>query len=162
VRLRSDVERKRLEGLAPAMKSGSGLDRGLYREEATRATYAELDRLARRVLAAGWPVVVDAACLRRWQRELFRALAADMHLPWVIIACGADPALLRERVVRRSLAGQDASEADLAVLARQLGNREPLAEDEPALRVDTGREPTAASVGRILTALAGMSSRAPA
>ncbi|HUW36020.1 MAG TPA: AAA family ATPase [Rhodocyclaceae bacterium] len=162
VRLRSDVERKRLEGFAPDMKSGSGLDRGLYREEATRATYAELDRLARRVLAAGWPVVVDAACLRRWQREPFRALAAEAHLPWLIVACGADPALLRERVARRSLAGQDASEADLAVLARQLGNSEPLAEDEPALRADTGREPTAASVGRILAALAGMSSRAQA
>jgi tartrate dehydratase alpha subunit/fumarate hydratase class I-like protein len=60
------------------------------------------------------------------------------------------------------VAGQDASEADLAVLAQQLGNSQPLAEDEPALCVDTGREPTAASVGRILAALAGMSGRAPA
>jgi len=154
VRLRSDVERKRLEGLAPGTRSGSGQDRGLYREEATRATYAELDRLARRVLAAGRPVVVDAACLRRWQRELFRALASEAQLPWLIVACSADEALLRERVARRSLLGEDASEADLAVLARQLASAELLAEDEPALRVDTGNEPTATSVGRILAALA--------
>ena len=153
VRLRSDVERKRLAGLAAVVRSGSGLDRGLYREEATRATYQELLRLARRVLAAGWPVVADAACLRRWQRELFRSLATELHLPWLIVACVADPALLRERVAQRSSTGRDASDADLAVLERQLGSAEALADDEPVISVDTGNEPTASSVARILAAL---------
>ena len=161
VRLRSDVERKRLAGLAAAMRSGSGPDRGLYREEATRATYQELLRLARRVLAAGWPVVVDAACLRRWQRESFRALAAELHLSWLIVACGADPALLRERVAQRSLSGQDASEADLAVLERQLGSAEALADDEPALRLDTGNEAAADSAARILAALSAAPHQVP-
>ena len=75
--LRSDVERKRLAGLAPLADSRAARPDGdLYAEAATEATYARLNALARQALTAGWPVIVDAAFLRRDQREAFRALAA--------------------------------------------------------------------------------------
>lgn len=154
LRLRSDVERKRMQGMAVEAKSGSGLFTGLYREEATRSTYAEMERLARLVLAVGWPVVVDAAFLRRWQREAFRKLADEFGLPFLIVSCTASGAVLRERVRLRSAAGRDASEADLAVLDRQMASAESLESEGQVLCLDTSEERAGGEVpGLILAAL---------
>ena len=154
MRLRSDVERKRLQGLAAQAKSGSGGFSGLYRVEATRATYAELARLARQVLAAGWPLVIDAAYLQRWQREIFRKLAAELALPFLIVSCRVDTALLRERVRQRSATGRDASEADLRVLEQQIASVEPLESEAGVLSLDTAEEKAVLAVpGLVLAAL---------
>jgi hypothetical protein len=68
VRLRSDVERKRLFGLGPLDDSRAhGLD--IYTPEATERTFAQLEDTARTLLQAGYPVIVDAAFLRRDQRD---------------------------------------------------------------------------------------------
>lgn len=138
VRLRSDVERKRLFGLAPEASSAA-LAQSIYTAEATRRTYERLAQLAETALAAGWPVLVDAAFLRRSERETFRALAARLNVAFLILAFEAPEAVLHERVRRRVQAGGDASEADEAVLSAQLAHREPLAVDEwpHALCIDT-------------------------
>jgi len=156
LRLRSDVERKRLSGLAAEAVSGSQLNAGLYQADMTRRTYAELVRLARRALEAGWPLVVDAACLRRWQRELFRELAAECGVPFLIVDCQATAEVLRQRVSARATRGGDASEADLAVLEQQLASvteADALGADEAIVRIDTGREDAAATTARILRAI---------
>ena len=153
MRLRSDVERKRLQGLAAKAKSGSGVFAGLYREEATRATYAELARLARLVLAAGWPLVIDAAFLQRWQREIFRALAAELALPLLIVSCRADTALLRERVRQRGAIGRDASEADQTVLEQQMTSAEPLESEGQVLCLDTAEAACGDAPALVLAAL---------
>ena len=156
LRLRSDVERKRLSGLAAEAASGSDLNAGLYREDMTRRTYAELGRLARLVLDAGWPLVVDATCLRRWQRDLFRELAAERGVPFLIVDCHAAAEVLRQRVGARATRDGDASEADLAVLEQQLANLsedDALHAEEPVLRVDTGAEKTSARTATILRAI---------
>ena len=156
LQLRSDVERKRLAGLAAAANSGSGLNSGLYREDMTRRTYDELARLARLVLTAGWPLVVDATSLQDWQRQLFRRLAAELGVPFLIVDCYADEAVLRRRVARRAARGGDASEADLSVLNQQLERRAGdagLGTEETVIRVDTGSEDVAARTARILKAI---------
>src|SRR5665647_1660727 len=61
IRIRSDVERKRLSGLAPLQSSRSGIGEGIYSAGATQRTYARLRELARGLLGAGFPVIVDAA-----------------------------------------------------------------------------------------------------
>lgn len=132
VRLRSDVERKRLAGLEAAARSGGGIAQGLYAPEFGRRTYEHLAYLAECLLDAGWPVVVDAACLARWQRDLFRDLAQRRAVPFRILDMQADPATLRERVRLRTVQGSDASEADLRVLEHQLATAQPLDADELA------------------------------
>jgi aminoglycoside phosphotransferase family enzyme/predicted kinase len=132
VRLRSDVERRRLFGLAAGARSGSQLDAGLYAPGASERTYAHLAGLAREVLAAGYPVIVDAAFLRRSWRERFAELARGAGAAFAIAACTASAATLRARVALRERAGGDASEAGLAVLERQFVTAEPLAADESA------------------------------
>jgi hypothetical protein len=139
VRVRSDVERKRLHGLAPLAQSGSGLSAGLYGEEATRVTYADLLRRTRLIVTLGFPVIVDAVFLKKSQRDAFRTLAGELGVPFVILDCTAADRVLRERVASRAASGDDASEATLAVLDSQLQCGDALAADEEAaaIHVDT-------------------------
>ena len=130
VRLRSDVERKRLHGLSPLAPSGSGLNTGLYRPQAHEETYASLRSRARMLLREGWSVVVDAAFLRQAERQAFASLAQAEGCPFQILACEAPDDALRQRITARAAAGQDASEATLAVLAQQWNWLEPLTAGE--------------------------------
>ena len=130
IRLRSDVERKRLVGLDALARSGSEMEQGLYVQHATRCTYEHLARLAEGLLGAGWPVIVDAACLARWQRDLFREVAQRCGAPFRILDIEADHATLRERISLRNAQGKDASEADLRVLQQQTETARTLNTDE--------------------------------
>ena len=130
IRVRSDVERKRLFGLTPLQQSGGTI----YSEEATRKTYDRLAEVTSAVLDAGWPVVVDATFLKRADRDQFARLAHVHQVPFVILRFDASPEVLRQRVLLRQAAGRDASEADLRVLESQLANFEvPAAEEGRSL-----------------------------
>jgi aminoglycoside phosphotransferase family enzyme/predicted kinase len=132
LRLRSDVERKRLFGLAPDAASGSPLDGGIYTADATARTYARLCELARLCLGACWSVVVDAAFLRLAERTLFAALAEDLGVPFTILACEAPKEeLLRRLAARRG----DASEATATVLEKQFDWVEPLMDAERKIAI---------------------------
>ena len=128
IRLRSDVERKRLAGLVPLADSRAGGD--LYTAATTEATYTHLALLARQILDAGWPVIVDAAFLLRSQRDEFRAVAAQAGAHFAILDCQAPMAVLRQRVLDRRARGNDASEADESVLVLLAARQQPLADDE--------------------------------
>ena len=135
IRVRSDVERKRLQGLSADARTHAGIEAGIYAPDATRATYDRLLDLAHTIVDAGRIALVDAAFLSRWQRNAFRALADELDLPFVIVDFVASEATLRRRIEARSAKGRDASDADLSVLALQLRNHEPLADDEGAFVV---------------------------
>ncbi len=130
LRLRSDVERKRLFGLASSERNGAPLNEGIYAADAHGRTYGHLLEQARRLLRAGWSVIVDATFLLRADRDAFSALARECHVGFSILAPKATPAQLRERILARAAQGQDASEATLDVLAQQMRTLEPLGPDE--------------------------------
>lgn len=132
IRLRSDVERKRLFGLSPGARSGSGIGNGIYGREADTQTYGRLAELAQCAVGAGYPVIVDATFLKREQRAAFRQLARRCRMPFAILDFHAPQAALRERIKERGAAAQDASEAGIEVLERQQAMEEPLAADEIA------------------------------
>jgi aminoglycoside phosphotransferase family enzyme/predicted kinase len=139
VRLRSDVERKRLHGLDPAAKTDSAVGGGIYTAEAGERTYRRLEALARAALSAGCAVVIDAASLERPRRESLRDVAHSCNAAFQIVSCSAPATLLRERVERRSRALADASEAGPEVLERQLAMEHGLEPGElvHATRIDT-------------------------
>jgi hypothetical protein len=130
IRLRSDVERKRLHGVSALAPSGSGLNSGLYSPQAHGDTYASLLKRTRRLLDDGWTVLVDAAFLRQSERAAFAAVARSMGVPFRILACEAPVEVLRQRITERQARGADASEATVAVLEQQLGWLEPLTDAE--------------------------------
>jgi len=137
IRIRSDVERKRLFGLAPDADSGSALATGIYTPEASARTYARLLELAEMLLAAGFPVIADATFLAETQRRPFRALAERLRIPFIILHCRAPLATLEARIERRD---GDASEADHSVLARQQSHAEPLTAEEARVTVTLDSE----------------------
>lgn len=130
IRIRSDVERKRLVGLDAGARTGSAVGGGPYGKDASRRTYQRLATLAGEIVVAGYPVVIDAAFLERWQRDLLRRTAASLHVPFAILDCTAPEPALRARVRQRLEDGHDASEATIDVLEHQLATAEPLAADE--------------------------------
>lgn len=132
IRIRSDVERKRLFGLAPSADSRSSVGGGIYGADATRRTYARLHELARALLVAGFPVIVDAAFLRQEERKQFRELAHELGAPFVIASMQASKAVLRARIMQRHTEARDASEADIAVLETLQTAQEPLLPHELA------------------------------
>jgi aminoglycoside phosphotransferase family enzyme/adenylate kinase family enzyme len=135
IQIRSDLERKRLAGLAPLQDSASAPNRGLYRDELTRKTYQRLAELADAALGACYSVVVDATFLRRSQRALFRELAATRGVRFALLDCRAPDAELRRRIELRRLQGRDASEATLRVLDAQIEAREAFDREEQAQAV---------------------------
>jgi aminoglycoside phosphotransferase family enzyme/predicted kinase len=137
VRVRSDVERKRLAGVAATARPTAGQAGTLYGPTMTRRTYARLNTLAADLLHAGLNVVIDAAALRRDERAALRARAAAEGADFRIVECIAPEPVLRERITRRIADDRDASDATLAVLDLQRRVREPLAVDEDALTLDT-------------------------
>lgn len=139
IRLRSDVERKRLFGLAPLQRSDA-LPESIYTPEATRRTMERLREGARMALRAGYPVIVDAAFLQRAERESFRMLAAELGRPFTILHCRTGDLELLRRLRARTEAGEDASEADAAVLERQRVFEQPLEDDELAFVIDVATD----------------------
>ncbi|MFO8154962.1 MAG: AAA family ATPase [Pseudomonadota bacterium] len=142
IRLRSDVERKRLHGLSPDARTDSGVAAGLYTPEASRRTYQHLLDRAETLLRAGWPVVVDATFLTSARREPFLELARELRVDSVILDIDAPEEVLRQRIRDRAAKGRDPSEADETVLDHQLEQRERVASGEATrvLTIDTTRE----------------------
>ncbi len=134
IRVRSDVERKRLFGLTPLQSSRDLVPERIYGAAATRQTYAQLRDVAGIALRAGWPTIVDAAFLRKDERTSFAELARAVGAPFAVVDCRAPLALLRERVRAREERQNDPSEADVAVLERlaAAAAAEPLDGDEAA------------------------------
>ncbi len=152
IRIRSDVERKRLHGLSAAEKSGSGIDSGLYTTQTSEQTYQRLADLAGIIIQAGYSVIVDAAFLKHDQRDIFQTLAGNLDVPYIIIDFQAPEELLRKWITERAAEGQDASEADIKVLEHQMATQQSLSRDERSntLSIDSGHSvDTDALVGKI-------------
>ncbi len=128
--LRSDVERKRWFGLwdldpdpsDPPLRQGDP-----YAAAVTAELFEEhLPGRAAALLAAGFVVIVDATFLCRRHRQVMAETAQRCGVPLRILSSSAPPAVLKARLKARRQHGRDPSDADLAVLDRQLQQQEPL------------------------------------
>jgi hypothetical protein len=152
LRMRSDVERKRLFGLAETAGSHSGVGSGIYDRDAGDAVYRRLFDGARSMLEAGFDVILDAAFLAAAQREQGRRVAADCRAGFAIVEAVAPVDVLRKRLRARAAAGKDASEADLAVLQHQLDTVEPLDAHERTATLSVGPD-SEVDIATIVTAI---------
>jgi len=133
IRLRSDLERKRLHGLSRHHHQTSGIDTGPYSAAGTEATYGKILADCETGLKAGFNMVADATFGRRRWRSRFIDMAREIGAKPSIMACSAPLETLRHRIRERKAGGQDESDATLEVLERQLANFEPLDPDEHLL-----------------------------
>lgn len=126
IRLRSDVERKRLYGLGSLADSHALGCVDLYSAEVTQRTYARLNELAKGLLLAGYSVIVDAAFITRNERAQFYQLAQELSVPFAIAAVSASRETLRGRIRQRQQAANDPSEADVTVMEKLMLSYDPL------------------------------------
>ena len=132
IRLRSDIERKRLFGLEETESSNAAAGEGIYGEHAKGDVYERLCELAGRLVAWGYSVILDATFLARENRRQVDALATAVGVPLVFIHAKAGTAAMMSRVRHRAIAANVASEADTEVLAHQLEFGSGLTADELA------------------------------
>ncbi|MDQ7011731.1 MAG: ATP-binding protein, partial [Mariprofundaceae bacterium] len=131
--IRSDATRKRIAGTRP--------DLPLYGQKMNKLTYAAMFAAAERALQAGFSVILDATFLRREDRDIIRQIAATQQLPCRILWLEIDEALLRKRITHRQRADSDVSDADLAVLDKQLAAYQRPEEDDIIFVRDSDRWP---------------------
>ena len=114
--------RRRLDAAAPLLVARQATGR-------VRECHGDL-HLAGAVLDAGRTVVIDATCIKRWQRDRLAAVALDRGVPliWVVFDLPTEAVLAR--LATRQAAGGDPSDASVAVVRRQLAASEPLANEE--------------------------------
>jgi predicted kinase len=112
--LRSDIERKRMHGVAETDR----LPAAAYTAEANRQVYARLGAKAERALAAGHSVIVDAVFARAGERADIEAVARACRTPWRGLFLTAALAVRLQRIGSR---GRDASDADARVAREQEG-----------------------------------------
>ena len=127
VRIRSDVERKRLFNVAADHAGENAIDSGIYSAQASDKTYAKLAELAAAIITAGYNVIVDAAFLKHEQRAPFQLLAQECGIAFNIVEVTAPAEILRKRISARK---NDVSDAGLAVLEHQLASWQALRDDE--------------------------------
>lgn len=153
IRIRADVERKRLAGHAPAERHAAAADAGLYAPTITQATYAWLLEAAGGLVRAGLDVIVDATFQDPRQRHAAAATARAAGAGFAILECTAPAALLRARVAARR---DDPSDATTDILERQLRGWQGPAAGERActVRVDTSTAPDAPSIAAAVRAAA--------
>lgn len=139
VRVRSDVERKRIYAEQRKIVRGQGTSTSLYAPDMTRATYDRLWDLANRMLQAGCSVVVDATFLESAQRQSFIRLAHERQVSIVILDVWAPDEVLAERIASRARQQTDASDATIGVMEQQKAKEEALTEleQDTTIRVDS-------------------------
>lgn len=133
IRLRSDIERRHANA-CHGQPGGAGPP-DQYAPATRNAVYHHMAQRAAHLLQAGWHVLVDATFLHQAQRSAFAAVARQAGCPFHILACEAAPDTLRARIRQRQVAGNDASDATLAVLEQQLQTVEPLTATERTLQI---------------------------
>jgi len=132
IQVRSDLERKRLHGYPAGADTQSGIKSGMYSSVASERTYEQLALLARTVIGAGYPVIIDATFLQFARREQFRLLSGALAVPFVLLHFEADKDTLYARIRERQAAAEDPSEAGIEVLEAQLASQERLTPTEIA------------------------------
>lgn len=142
VRLRSDVERRRLYPHASAEVR--------YGEPASDAVHARLEQLADTALRAGWPVVVDATFIEQRRREPFLELAGSHGVEFRLLDLRVSARKRDDRIAARAAAGRDPSEADPEIAHRQESALEPLTPEESAVTItvdNDGSQPIVPATG---------------
>ncbi len=130
VRLRSDVERKRLFGLQAEARTSTANIHKIYSADASQRTFHHLLVTAKMLCQSGFSVIIDATFLRQSHRQPFQELAKELNMPFVILQFNAEEQLLHQWIKKRAQVGTDASDATIEVMQHQLTTVEPPSENE--------------------------------
>jgi aminoglycoside phosphotransferase family enzyme/predicted kinase len=154
--VRSDIERKRLAGLAAMDRTESPVGEGLYSPDASQKVYNRLADCATGTLRGGYTTIVDATFGRAEDRSRFRELAASLRVRTCVTYCHAPRQVLAARIAERQRNQHDPSEADLAVLAWQEASFEP-PEPHEAIAVLEAQSPEPVTIEALIQRISALS-----
>ena len=141
MQVRSDIERKRLYGYSALEDTSSSINENIYSAQSSNETYKHLAKIAEYIIGAGHSVIVDACFLKKEQRDMFRSLASELQVPFILLEFKASVDALRQRIkARTDEKGKDPSEAGIDVLNYQIQNYLPLEEEEKAYTLTISTE----------------------
>ncbi len=139
--LRSDVTRKELAGHPAGIHVPAAFGEGLYDRANTARTYETLLSRAEVALHHGETVLLDASWTDpRWRADA-RAVGARTHADVVELRCEAPAEVTFERMHRRAMVGDDASDATPEIAVAMAAT---LRDWSEATSIDTASEPSAA------------------
>jgi aminoglycoside phosphotransferase family enzyme/predicted kinase len=139
--LSSDVERKRLAGIAPTTHFPERFRSGIYSVAFSRRVYEELLVKAEKLLMQGEGVIVDATFRHRSERALAIDVANRLGVNVFFVECRAEPDEIRRRLIERQNRAGEVSDATVETYLEQVNDFEPLVEIRPGshLLADTSR-----------------------
>jgi aminoglycoside phosphotransferase family enzyme/predicted kinase len=135
IRIRSDIERKRMFGLHEAEDSDSAVGAGIYTEQSSRTVYSYLIEKAKKLLAANHNVILDAAFLDHNERRAAIEAAEECGCAVILLQIVAPLDILKKRIRSRQTKGSNASEAGRDVLQHQIATANPLTSNEKEIAV---------------------------
>lgn len=118
IMLRSDVLRKQMLGLTPQQKAPASA----YTAEMHVKTAEFLQQKAAIILAAGFPVLIDATHQESRARQSIAHFATIQKVLFTAIWCDVPQNVAESRISKRSAEGTDASDAGIDVYRMQLQN----------------------------------------
>lgn len=130
IRIRSDVERKRLLQIPTHQPIPEHLKKSAYQPTHNQKTFDHLHKLATIIIEASYAVLIDATFLRHLYRQMFIRLAEHYSISWRIIATVAPHAFLVDMLRNRKNQRNEPSDATERVINMQEDLLEPLTAQE--------------------------------
>lgn len=130
IRLRSDIIRKQLFDIPIYQRTPESKLQTVYAQATTEKVYQTMVNFCEKYLDAGFQVLIDAACLQKWQRQLFQQCAEKHAAPYKILSFEVDINTLKSRLKKRSERAQEVSDATVEVLDIQSQSKENLTQEE--------------------------------
>ena len=153
VRLSSDRIRKELAGVPAKERRKEPFGGGIYSDEFTARTYAELLRRAAGLLKEGRSVVLDATFGRRAHLIEARNAAQRARAIFRVVECTALNSTVRERLSKRGAAPEGVvSDADWAIYLKQKALFEEIKEPHAELKAE---EPFSEGLKAVVSAIFG-------
>jgi len=155
VYLSSDVTRKNIAGIPLTEHRYREPEEGIYSADFTRRTYDTLYQEAAKCLAAGYPVILDAAFLKAHERAEAQQIATQAGADFYILECFADPNTVKARLDARQ--GQTiVSDGHWEIYLKQQEWFERPNTNEPTqVTVDTS-QPLGQNVRQVLSQITGL------
>ena len=128
--IQSDIVRKTIHSLAPDEHRLDKYGEGIYTSGATEQTYQALLEAARRRLAEGKSVILDATFMRFDDRVRARELAVRHNATFRLIECVAPEEVIQQRLERRIKQSNEPSDGRWELFPAHKAGFEPIRQEE--------------------------------
>ncbi|MBM4275073.1 MAG: hypothetical protein FJ134_11520 [Deltaproteobacteria bacterium] len=139
--IHSDAVRKHLAGFTPTTPTPAEFGKGIYDEDFSRKTYAEMRGQAAAHLAAGRSVILDGSYKRAYERDLVAQLAQEYGAAAIFLYCACPLEVVRQRLGIRAHDPESISNGREEILTAQAEDFDPPDLADPHIwGVNTARE----------------------